>query len=1736
MHNMSEQFYKYLSKSIIEYFLYRQLEGGERFNLYLEKPETVETLYNSIESTYRTDTELFSYKHETGERQYHSYVINIQNKKLLVVASKLGVTENFITTLRNEVAKQEGIFTSLSILIIFSGKLDSLLGGSESLLKEGMPLNIHVFQEKIKQTVKENKELKKHEKVILNFLLDRITANTHTDTSSIFDYEPIVSCLNKNNIEAIDYPKLGLFPHAELHNQTTGIKENIVENYEEFEKIEHIFRHGDPDNDFDSYISDRGKNALIKAEDWSTTDYSKISDWIEERKKTNPPEFQDIPKNEHSSGLEIWQRPDGYSAAQKRRRNIIIFNPLNIFPFEVTFKFDKSIKKDPLKTGKTDNIKLTASGHRIKATFEEGPIYRWIGYKDKASSKSYSLKIFVLPFPSYYFDSFKKKFTINRKKEIELRLDQPIVFNTEASTEISEIIQEEACYELHNTLKVTLSLDEDFDEESITFKVKHKETIVPFSLVTEKPNLEPISGLRVWQNKREKNIHYKLDYLKNENKEVIKLQTNNQEYTIQGNFREKIKWEYGMVLSDAMTWELQEDNTLSEVELEISANIKKAFLDYKNYFDSEQLPSLTPIRGELETLARRYISTFNETLGKLKNESFLDPTYQNLIKLGVCVETFGERRIYLTTFHPLVVAYQLKLYEKVGKEELYDAILKRLSPINLLPYLRWYDKIYTPVEDSSSPEWLIYSNKNQSRKGISKEFVRKLIKEKLSEFTLHFSYLFINPSSPIKVNVFNLGDCREVLQGIFDFYEYLLTTRNKGIKVEDINLLPPIDITIYGSEKIVTRFEELTFYNSAKELKEESQLGLKLNAGKKYDSDDLLNTFRTKVHFYTKTAKQQEQIEYAHISFFHFNQKDVHYDVNIIEQVPTGMALEGLLSDVTSAYNESSYRTGFSTKYLPSQQSLIETTAIQLNALNNVAFTNSLYEDNKTICTAINVDIRNGLTAIYNKSQWVTFIEPKVDLSFFKEQRNVIIIHYSDQYNNTSGYDAITVTKKTVQYQHVIEEFLREKKVPVEDLTSFKIINLFNAINGDWLLKLIANQGHFSKEKISILSGVKLSLALFYHPQIIWIPVSLEEVLRVSGNAGLKQLEGPLSARNLKKSGQLSDDVLLIGLYRKDGKLQMTFFSIEVKIGTDSKSVLDKARKQGKETTSLLRNIFTLKNTEDTTNKFKIELYKNFFAKLALINTEKLKLYQVWDNNLDNWNKILEDYRGELLNNQFEISNDVQDYLGQFGVITFGKTAYKRKVKIEDSHTHVAMLEADGSDFLVKEIDDLIDILVHQQNSIDKDLLLINQGLSFSSEIKSELSIVIENEDIAIESDTHLKELPLSDSDITILKDTPKRPLEILFGHDVNNHKPIKWHPTTTSKVLHTNTGIIGTMGTGKTQFTKSLVTQLVWEAKNNLDEQPIGILIFDYKGDYVKEDFVNATKAKVYTLDCLPYNPLALDVHENVLPKLPLHTASAIKDTIATAFGLGNKQKQALREAIMEAYEEKGIDKNDINTWTRLAPTIADFCEIFFNNDNVSQDSLYAALDILYQYEIFEPDPTKTQSLFDLLDGVVVINLSGFDESVQNLIVAITLDLFYTQMQKNGHSKIDGDFRQLNKMILVDEADNFLSKNFKSIRKILKEGREFGVGTILSTQFLSHFSTSNNDYSTYILTWIVHRVNEIKSKEVDSLFNLNSKDVTSQLMNEIKSLDKHYSIVNLAGSDPIFIKDRAFWELKNSM
>ena len=347
-------------------------------------------------------------------------------------------------------------------------------------------------------------------------------------------------------------------------------------------------------------------------------------------------------------------------------------------------------------------------------------------------------------------------------------------------------------------------------------------------------------------------------------------------------------------------------------------------------------------------------------------------------------------------------------------------------------------------------------------------------------------------------------------------------------------------------------------------------------------------------------------------------------------------------------------------------------------------------------------------------------------------------------------------------------------------------------------------------------------------------------------------------------------------------------------------------------------------------------------------------------------------------------------------------------------------------------------------------------------------------------------------------------------------------------------------MGTGKTQFTKSLITQLYRDQSFNVGDEPLGILIFDYKGDYneSKEDFINATQATVLKPYHLPFNPLALTKSKVFKPLLPIHTANAFKDTLSKVYGLGPKQQNTLFQCIIEAYTARGIVAGNPASWDNTPPTFDMVYSIYANDDDIKKtDSLAAAMDKLYQFQVFEGDPKETVALFELLKNVVVIDLSGYDADIQSLIVAITLDLFYSQMQAAGSSKLDGQYRQLTKLILVDEADNFMSEGFPALKKILKEGREFGVGTILSTQFLKHFGTGDDDYSKYILTWVVHNVADLKNSDVEFVFKVETKGQEGQtLYNDIKGLKKHHSIVKIGNAKPSYIADKAFWELYSEL
>ena len=908
----------------------------------------------------------------------------------------------------------------------------------------------------------------------------------------------------------------------------------------------------------------------------------------------------------------------------------------------------------------------------------------------------------------------------------------------------------------------------------------------------------------------------------------------------------------------------------------------------------------------------------------------------------------------------------------------------------------------------------------------------------------------------------------------------------------------------------------------------------------------------------------EKQYQYAHLTFYEMTSSE-DTGASRMDSITTGISLDGLVSGTPSVLNAEWYKTGFGMKY--AKRNMLNRLAAYYNAMYRVAFSGSSYEPKSCIFTEIEQGQEGQLGKIYASSNWVVFVDPKVDLSFFQKKTaqddELMIIHYSDQYTSASGYDDITVTQKSEQYNEIIYDQLQKKGVTAGPEDIKNIISLFNAINGGWLLRLIAAKkltgaadSYFSREKMSILSAIKVCMAYYAHPDIVWIPISLEEMLRVSGGAGLSQKEGLLSAKNLGfEQRATSDDILLVGIEGPAEQIKIYIHPVEVKIGQNSQGVLNKAKSQ---VINTYKGLWSALWPEDGKETLERKMSRNFFMQLLIVCCEKLKLYGVYPD--ENWDDVLDIYRENLLNETYVFSDKMDKYIGKGTIVSFGTDVLNKQGITSDDVCLLELPEKMGSPCMVMSASKIEQDLEADSKSLPERLkfsyIPADHNTGYSTNTSHDKGYL---ETVAL---THVTETPISyhiEPEVMMVAESnakynsnnqqdDKQPvvvnsaeqkttgMSVLLGTNITAGCGVYWYPNDTNKLFHTNTGIIGTMGTGKTQFTKSLITQLHRDQSHNVGGEPLGILIFDYKGDYneSKLDFVKATDAKILKPYHLPFNPLALTRSKVFKPLLPIHTANAFKDTLTKVYGLGPKQQNTLFQCIISAYSAKGISAGNPGTWDNTPPTFDMVYNLYSNDEDIKKnDSLAAAMDKLYQFQVFESNPTETVSLYDLLNGVVVIDLSGYDADIQSLIVAITLDLFYSQMQASGSSKLDGHYRQLSKLILVDEADNFMSEGFPAMKKIMKEGREFGVGMILSTQFLKHFGTGEDDYSKYILTWVVHNVADLKASDVEFVFKTESKSAESQtLYNDIKSLKKHHSIIKIGNEKPVYIEDKAFWEL----
>ena len=375
------------------------------------------------------------------------------------------------------------------------------------------------------------------------------------------------------------------------------------------------------------------------------------------------------------------------------------------------------------------------------------------------------------------------------------------------------------------------------------------------------------------------------------------------------------------------------------------------------------------------------------------------------------------------------------------------------------------------------------------------------------------------------------------------------------------------------------------------------------------------------------------------------------------------------------------------------------------------------------------------------------------------------------------------------------------------------------------MLRLVNQTEGKVREKMSLVAtSIVMERFLQRNTELIWVPISLDEILRVTGEIGLK-MDGIFSKKTLGVKGVMSDDLLMIGLDATDtNNPTLYFYPIEVK-ASNSVSFADKGAKQ------VCRTWNQFKEHLFTRDDFETKIYRTFFASQFLANAEKLSANNLM--NITNYNTV-ESCRFALLNLKWNIQEILPlKKMGVAAVVSFYGTATRSMTtrltegipicEIHFSARECIEFVADPSTAVLGSLQD-DDIIVDNDAQT---VLSSSEGITIQQEEpRSLFEQNLEDDENYDEKDNNIKTTtqPQIKSEKTAPIMTSRgKPIQIVVGSVKGGTQKIIFEPNNTQMVSHPNMGIIGTMGTGKTQFARSVIAQFAKESCHNVDGRPMG-------------------------------------------------------------------------------------------------------------------------------------------------------------------------------------------------------------------------------------------------------------------------------------------------------------------------
>jgi len=357
----------------------------------------------------------------------------------------------------------------------------------------------------------------------------------------------------------------------------------------------------------------------------------------------------------------------------------------------------------------------------------------------------------------------------------------------------------------------------------------------------------------------------------------------------------------------------------------------------------------------------------------------------------------------------------------------------------------------------------------------------------------------------------------------------------------------------------------------------------------------------------------------------------------------------------------------------------------------------------------------------------------------------------------------------------------------------------------------------------------------------------------------------------------------------------------------------------------------------------------------------------------------------------------------------------------------------------------------------------------------------------------------------------------ILIGES-SSGGAVYWEPHRPDAPLN-NFGILvtGDSGAGKTQVLRAII--------HSVSDLGLPVCIFDFKNDYADPSFSNAAGLRVYDVSRggVPFNPLSLipDERGESQPITQIHT---LTDIFRRIFGLGEQQQARLKKALIRAYETLGVDPK-----TRYRVVDVKSVPGFDNvvkqlEDDEKNEPLLNRLSPLFDLGLFPTSDAVKTTFEALISDRVVLDLHSLpDDRIKAAVAEFMI------VRLHGYVLRGEQPRQLRRVLVFDEA--WRIKDSERLQELAREGRAFGVGIAIGTQFPGDI---RDNLAGNLATQIF-----LHNKEADhqkaiarALVGTPSGPKANHIIQKVAQLQKHEGFVrNQQHSPYVFVRTTPHYE-----